>query len=449
MLASSCCVWLALAIGLHFLSQGRVQDARMQFENALDIEGNNFPAVLGKAAAAFREKKWAEARSLYANVLLALCCCFCLASADVCGSPFLPFVCLMHDSVCVGVVWGFSRSYAKAIRMHPACPASVRVGLGMCLFKLGHIDIAKKSMQRALDLDPNNVDALASLAVLERYHRPKSAGQSVQQEAEALAKAMELVVKGYVVKSLCPRCLASTLTSPLLLCFLGPLGRTTIGCMIACFFIVVSRYKINRTHPLVCNQLAHHVFWKWHELTSTASVTSGSAVVELSGAVNTMLQTGHPVRIGMKHLGNVASVSGSTLTLTEAFSGSTASGVRVFHRKFDLAMELAKTAMKGTKNQDVIAESCYIVGRCHHAIGNFDQAHVWYSKSLRTFAHPVLCCVWFVCFSSLCFAATAVRSLIRLRAQASGQTSCCHCTAWHRPFSSSSGMKKRSRASKR
>ena len=43
--------------------------------------------------------------------------------------------------------------YANVISENPQCPAAVRVGLGMCLFKLGHIYAAKKAFLRALQLD--------------------------------------------------------------------------------------------------------------------------------------------------------------------------------------------------------------------------------------------------------------------------------------------------------
>jgi RNA polymerase-associated protein CTR9 len=43
--------------------------------------------------------------------------------------------------------------YADVIVTNPSCPASVRVGLGMCLYKLGHIDAALAAFKRALQLD--------------------------------------------------------------------------------------------------------------------------------------------------------------------------------------------------------------------------------------------------------------------------------------------------------
>lgn len=43
--------------------------------------------------------------------------------------------------------------YAEVIKTCPTCPASVRVALGMCLYKLGHIDAAKQAMERALQME--------------------------------------------------------------------------------------------------------------------------------------------------------------------------------------------------------------------------------------------------------------------------------------------------------
>lgn len=43
----------------------------------------------------------------------------------------------------------------------------MRLGIGYCLYRLNRIDQARKAFERVLQLEPNNVNALSALAVLE------------------------------------------------------------------------------------------------------------------------------------------------------------------------------------------------------------------------------------------------------------------------------------------
>ena len=79
----------------------------------------------------------------------------------------------------------------------------------------------------------------------------------------------------------------------------------------------------------------------------------------------------------------IAEVTGAIIKLTKPFLGRTATGVRLHYRKFDMAIELAKTALECTSNKEVMAESNYIIGRCFHAQGQYDMAHMRYSKASR------------------------------------------------------------------
>ena len=51
--------------------------------------------------------------------------------------------------------------------MNPNCPASVRLGIGHCLAKLGNTAKAKLAFERVLELDPDNRVALTALTVIE------------------------------------------------------------------------------------------------------------------------------------------------------------------------------------------------------------------------------------------------------------------------------------------
>ncbi|CAD5235236.1 unnamed protein product [Bursaphelenchus xylophilus] len=76
--------------------------------------------------------------------------------------------------------------YKKCLQMNPNCPASVRLGIGYCLAKLGKTDKAKIAFTRALQLEPSNVDAAASLAVLQMTH--SNDGSEMRQGIQSLAQ---------------------------------------------------------------------------------------------------------------------------------------------------------------------------------------------------------------------------------------------------------------------
>lgn len=57
--------------------------------------------------------------------------------------------------------------YRKALRLQPNCSPSVRLGIGHCFARLGNPQKARLAFQRALDLDPESVEALVGLAILD------------------------------------------------------------------------------------------------------------------------------------------------------------------------------------------------------------------------------------------------------------------------------------------
>lgn len=56
--------------------------------------------------------------------------------------------------------------YQEAIRLHPGCPAEVRLGLAACYFRLGQLERARKAYERVVQLSPTCAEALYGLAVL-------------------------------------------------------------------------------------------------------------------------------------------------------------------------------------------------------------------------------------------------------------------------------------------
>ncbi len=80
-----------------------------------------------------------------------MCCWACAVCVWGCGTL------LWDHQACIAFQKGqFAQArelYASVIQENPGCPSAVRVGLGMCLYKLGHIEAAKKAFIRALQMD--------------------------------------------------------------------------------------------------------------------------------------------------------------------------------------------------------------------------------------------------------------------------------------------------------
>jgi RNA polymerase-associated protein CTR9 len=78
-------------------------------------------------------------------------------------------------------------TYRKVLRLHPNCPASVRVGIGMCFARMKHPEKAREAFTRALELEPTNATALVGTAVL----------HANEKTPEAMKRALRTLKKAY------------------------------------------------------------------------------------------------------------------------------------------------------------------------------------------------------------------------------------------------------------
>ncbi|VDN57955.1 unnamed protein product [Dracunculus medinensis] len=132
------------------LLEGKIEQAEQQFNFVLNQVGENIPATLGKACIFFQKKEYRKALNCYKSVLRK-----------------------KHD-----------------------CPASIRLGIGYCLSKLGRIDKARLAFERVLELDSDNASALVALAILD-MNTLESDG--IQKGVNSLGKAYQLENENPVV----------------------------------------------------------------------------------------------------------------------------------------------------------------------------------------------------------------------------------------------------------
>ena len=126
------------------LEADKFDQADAQFNFVLSTNAYNVAALVGKACIAFNKKDYKNALNLY----------------------------------------------KKALKINANSPASVRLGLGLCFFKMGKVPKAKLAFQRALEIDPGCVGALIGLAIIELNNR--SDAPSIKLGVELLSKAYSL-----------------------------------------------------------------------------------------------------------------------------------------------------------------------------------------------------------------------------------------------------------------
>ncbi|XP_050262999.1 protein CTR9 homolog [Quercus robur] len=129
--------------GQLLLAKGDVEQAFAAFKIVLDGDRDNVPALLGQACVEFNRGRYSESLELYKRALI----------------------------------------------VHPRCPAAVRLGIGLCRYKLGQFDKARQAFARVLQLDPENAEALVALAITD-LHTNEAAG--IRKGMEKMQRAFEI-----------------------------------------------------------------------------------------------------------------------------------------------------------------------------------------------------------------------------------------------------------------
>merc|ERR1719210_96984 len=119
----------------------KMEQANAQFDFVINQEPNNIPSLLGKGCIAYNKKDYRGALAFY----------------------------------------------KKALRTNPRClKASIRLGLGLCNWKLGNENKARDAFNRALELDSNCVGALVGQAILDLNAQKR---ETIQEGVKKLSRA--------------------------------------------------------------------------------------------------------------------------------------------------------------------------------------------------------------------------------------------------------------------
>lgn len=171
--------------------------------------------------------------------------------------------------------------------MNPECSASVRVGFGLCCYKLGQIPRAQAAMARALQLDPQNAQALVASAILELSTAPAGPKDAARRTENAIST-------------------------------------------------ISMAYHIDEKNAMALNHLANHYFWTWSPLKTTLSIEQGSRTGNISEDVTHDLRPGDLIRVGSVFATAVGDkgLDGTTLDLRDEFTEPPGEGLRLYRKDY-------------------------------------------------------------------------------------------------------------------
>ncbi|XP_022729017.1 protein CTR9 homolog isoform X2 [Durio zibethinus] len=129
--------------GQLLLAKGEVEQAFAAFKIVLEGDLDNVPALLGQACVEFNRGRYSDSLELY----------------------------------------------KRALQVYPYCPGAVRLGIGLCRYKLGQFEKARQAFQRVLQLDSENAEALVALAIMD-LQANEAAG--IQKGMDKMRRAFEI-----------------------------------------------------------------------------------------------------------------------------------------------------------------------------------------------------------------------------------------------------------------
>ncbi|PSS20777.1 hypothetical protein CEY00_Acc09816 [Actinidia chinensis var. chinensis] len=129
--------------GQLLLAKGDVEQASAAFKIVLDGDRDNVSALLGQACVQFSRGRYSDSLELY----------------------------------------------KRSLQVYPQCPGAVRLGIGLCRYKLGQYEKAKQAFQRVLQLDPENVEALVALGILDLHNND---AVDIRRGMEKMQSAFEI-----------------------------------------------------------------------------------------------------------------------------------------------------------------------------------------------------------------------------------------------------------------
>jgi tetratricopeptide (TPR) repeat protein len=154
-----------LGKGLLMVQQGgaNIQRAQYQFNNVINTQSDNIGALLAAGNVAYLSKNYREALAKYRKVRAELGIGHWSALGQSAGpahsdkrsrhsGPIGCFLSFPHGPSANHTAYSFLRT--QALQLNAACPAEIRLGMGLCFFKLKMYEKARVAFQACCGAPP-------------------------------------------------------------------------------------------------------------------------------------------------------------------------------------------------------------------------------------------------------------------------------------------------------
>jgi len=227
--------------------------------------------------------------------------------------------------------------FSKAIQANPGCPASVRVAVASCCFKLGQYGKARLAANVAVEIDPTQADAFCMLALIEQADAVKD--RTKRREHRLAANDYWMIA-----------------------------------------------YELDRQCSPALIHLANYHFNTWKKLGSCR--VENDIMIKVDKAKIGGLMVGDRLIFDDVEKNVVKEISSMgdqvILTLAERVSANrVGESTEVKFKEYGRVLALALEACKNTTIKQLWAESYYIQGRVYHDRGNTEKATQMYSEALK------------------------------------------------------------------
>lgn len=189
---------------------------------------------------------------------------------------------------------------------------------------------ARKAFERALNVDPLNVEALASLAILKKSNTKNDRKTNYKEARDLLLKAM----------------------------------------------------SINPKNSLVLSQLADYFFFYSWTSGGVAKVVSGSDKIETVRDLSANIVPGLQIRLNNTSY-KVKEINITNITLETPYNGETSNTAEVTYKNYQQVITYGKNALQHTDNAHIKGESNFFIARAYHILGDYNSAYIFYSEAER------------------------------------------------------------------
>ena len=275
--------------------------------------------------------------------------------------------------------------FAAAILANGNCGAGPRVGLALCLLRLGHVEPAKMALKRAIEVEPSYAPALAAFAYVESHaHALAIAAGTASDETAANADEHAIAALrgvGYAKEALS----RSPNNAQALLELSDSYFRTWNEVIAPASGVPVSVIATRGSHRLVLSDptvLSRFRGGEWIKVVT--SVKGKTVLVPMRLAARDFAITvSSAAALGLVNPDVPTTGELAVLVTRAPWGPPSKTGLKLRALDVQLAEKQARQAISATRSEAVRGEAYYCLGRALHAQGKELDAAIQFRLALR------------------------------------------------------------------